>query len=93
MRDKVLVSVLLPATDKHYELRVPYDLTVEQAAGLISRVLASSEPARYCAQDGADLMLVGQGVAGSGDQLNPNETFRALVEQGVLGDGSALALV
>lgn len=93
MRDKVLLQALLPATQERYEFRVPFDLTVEQAAGLMARILTSREQARFASSDGMDLMLVGEDVAGAGNQLNPNETLRALVEQGVLGDGSEVALV
>lgn len=94
MKGKVLVSVKLAATGKSYEFRVPLDSTVESAATLMSRMLASREPARYEHTGAVDLMLLdGAGGAAAGDALNPNETFRALVEQGVLGDGSALAIV
>lgn len=93
MKDKVLLDVLLPATGKTYEFRVPFDLTVEQASGLMAQIIAQREPARYAAPRGCDLMILAQDSASSGNQLNPNESFRALVEQGVLGDGSSVALV
>lgn len=95
MKDKVLLDVLLPATQKTYEFRIPFDLTVDQASQLMARILATREPVRYEADGNADLML--RGVAGtnvsSGEMLNPNETFRALVEQGVLVDGAPVVLV
>lgn len=91
MKDKVLLNVLLPATRETYEFRVPLDMTVETACGLMSKMLAAKEPARYEATGDADLMLCGD-VEGSGGELNPNETFRALVEAGVLVDGSPVAL-
>lgn len=92
MKDKVLLSVFLPATRESYEFRVPYDMTVETACKLMSKMLATKEPARYEATAGADLMLCGD-VPGAGEELNPNETFRALVEEGVLVDGSPVALI
>lgn len=91
MKDKVLLEVLLPATQTEYEFRVPFDLTVDEAAGLMARVLAQREALRYEVADGVDLMLCGEG-AGAGDALNPNETIRALVERGVLSDGCKVAL-
>lgn len=91
MKDKVLLNVLLPATGRSYEFRVPFDLTVDEASQLMARILASQESERYAADGTADLMVVGN-VPAAGEQLNPNETFRALVEQGALVDGSAVAL-
>lgn len=93
MRDKVLLNVALPATAKTYEFRVPLDLNVEDASGLMADVLARREPARFEApRGGSDLMLCDEGGM-AGDTLNPNETVRALVEQGVLYDGAPVALV
>lgn len=91
MKDKVLLEVLLPATQVVYEFRIPFDLTVNEASALMSRVLAQREPLRYEITGGVDLMLRGEGV-GAGDALNPNETIRALVERGVLSDGCRVAL-
>lgn len=92
MKDKVLLEVLLPATGSVYEFRVPYDLTVETAARLMARVLASREPAQYEASDEVDLMLRASAGAHEGEELNPNETIRALVAQGMLVDGTPVAL-
>lgn len=93
MKDKVMLEVLLPATGREYELRVPYDMSVDQACDLMANVLARREPARFKAPEGgSDLMLRGN-VQGAGNTLNPNESVRALVEQGVLEDGSPVALV
>ena len=93
MRDKVLLEVTLPATARAYEFRVPLDLSVEDASGLMADVLARREPARFEApQGGSDLMLRGEGAM-AGDALNPNESVRALVERGVLYDGAPVALV
>lgn len=93
MRDKVLLEVLLPATGAVYEFRVPYDMTVDEACGLMSGVLARREAAHYEAPPGGcDLMLRG-GVEGAGDLLSPNELIRVLVDRGVLSDGVPVALV
>ena len=92
MKDKVLLEVLLPATGDVNEFRVPFDLTVEMAARLMARVLASRGPARYEASDEVDLMLRAGAGAHEGEELNPNETIRALVNQGVLVDGTPVAL-
>lgn len=93
MKDKVLLDVLLPATGRRYEFRIPFDSTVDEASQLMARILSTREPARYEADGNADLMLCPlPGAAGAGEELNPNETFRALVEQGVLVDGSRVAL-
>lgn len=91
MKDKVLLEVLLPATQTEYEFRVPFDLTIDEASALMARVLAQRESLRYEIAGGVDLMLRGEGV-GAGDALNPNETVRALVERGVLSDGCRVAL-
>lgn len=92
MTDKVLLSVTLPATGRSYEFRVPLCLTVEVAARLMSGILATTESALYEASDDVDLMYLDE-LPVRGGQLNPNETIRALVEQGALVDGSHLALV
>lgn len=92
MTGKLLLSVKLPAADRAFEVRVPLDMTVDEAAKLISSLLARREPACYEATPGADLMLCAPFSPAPGEELNPNETFRALVEQGMLVDGSAVAL-
>lgn len=90
MKDKVRVMVLLPATRGRYEFRMPFDMTVEQGARLVSRILAAREPMRYEASDDVDLMLL-EGT-GAGELLNPRETFRGLVLAGTLVEGSAVML-
>lgn len=91
MRNKVLLNVVLPATQQSYEFRMPLDLRVEEGARLASRILASREPVRYAASDEADLMaLEGEGM---GDILSPGEAFRCYVSAGRLVDGSLVALV
>ncbi len=91
MRNKVLLNVFLPATQRSYEFRVPLDLTIEEGATLMSRILASREQVRYEASSEVDLMpLSGEGC---GAILNPNETFKFYVSHGQLVDGSSAALV
>lgn len=92
MKGKILLSVKLPATQGEYEFRVPLDSTEDEGAQLMAQVLSQREAAFYEYTGGVDLMVLAQGE-GAGGQLNPNETFRALVEQGVLVDGSPVALV
>ena len=65
MRGKVLLSVRLAALERPFEFRVPLDMTVEQAARLMSQMAAQMEPARYEASDEVDLMLCdGPGAGG-----------------------------
>ena len=90
MRDKVLLEVLLPATGRRYEFRMPFDITVEEGARLVSRILSAREPLRYEQSAEVDLMLMDG--ASAGRLLNPKETFRGLVLGDVLVDGSAVML-
>lgn len=92
MNDKVLLNVFLPATQRSYEFRVPYDMTVDESVDLIGNILASREPARYTNNGEADLILMDQGELGVGVTLNPNETLRALVEQQTLFNGSRVII-
>lgn len=91
MSDKILLSVLLPATGREYEFLVPETMTVDAAVGLISRMLAARESAYYRDDGDADLMLCGDVAAGH--ELNPKETLASLRSQGVLSDGERVALV
>lgn len=99
MKDKILLNVVLPATQRAYEFRIPFDLTVDQAAQLMARILAAREPVMFEADGNADLMLCSVSAAGraagmsEGEMLNPNETFRALAERDVLVNGSRVAIV
>lgn len=47
MNDKILVNVLLPATGKTYDLWVPSDMTIHDAASLITTILESREQDRF----------------------------------------------
>ena len=91
MKNKVLLNVVLPATRRSYEFRVPLDLTIEEGARLMSRILATREQVRYDATEDVDLMLLSG--AGEGAILNPKETFKFYVSQGQMMDGSPAALV
>ena len=90
MRNKVLLRVFLPATQKSYEFRVPLDLQVEDGARLISRILSSRDPVRYEASEDVDLMMLDGDEAGA--ILSPRETFKWYVQHEWLVDGSHLAL-
>ena len=91
MKNKVLLNVTLPATQRTYEFRVPLDMTVEEGARLLSRILASREQVRYAATDDVDLMLLAG--EGAGAILNPKETFKFYVSHGQMMDGSPAVLV
>lgn len=91
MKNKVLLNVNLPATQRSYEFRVPLDLTVEEGARLMSRILATRDQVRYAASDEVDLMLLSG--KGTGAILNPKATFKFYVSQGQMMDGSPVALV
>ena len=91
MRNKILLNVFLPATQKAYEFRVPLDLTVEEGSRLISRILNARETVRYASSDDVDLMMLEGENAGA--VLSPLETFKWYVEHNQIVDGSALALM
>ena len=69
MKNKVLLNVTLPATQRTYEFRVPLDLTIEEGTRLMSRILATRDQVRYAASDDVDLMLLSG--EGTGAILNP----------------------
>lgn len=91
MKDKLLLGVRLPATLERYKFRMPYDLTVEEGSRLAARLLAAREPARYVASPEVEMMYL-EG-ASAGVIINPKETFRSLVLQGLLVEGSEVMLV
>ena len=91
MKNKELLNVTLPATQQTYEFRVPVDLTVEEGARLMSRILATRDQVRYAASDEVDLMLLSGD--GAGAILNPKETFKFYVGHGQMMDGSPVVLV
>ena len=91
MKNKVLLNVSLPATQRTYEFRVPLDLSIEEGCRLMSRILATRDQVRYAASDDVDLMLLAG--EGEGAILNPKETFKFYVSQGQMMDGSPVVLV
>jgi hypothetical protein len=93
MTGKVMLGVQLPSGTGRFEVRVPLDMTVDEAASLISQLLSSQMHGLYEPRSDAGLMVCDAGRAMPGEQLNPNETLFALVEQGVLVEGSWVAIV
>ena len=91
MKNKVLLNVTLSATQRTYEFRVPLDLTIEEGARLMSRILVTRDQVRYAVSDEVDLMLLSG--EGTGAILNPKETFKFYVSHGQMMDGSPAALV
>jgi hypothetical protein len=91
MREKIYVRVRLPATQCFYEFRIPHDLDVMTVARLMSRLLSTKEGPRYRFDEKAMLMLLDGRRAG--DLLKGTETIGHLVFEGILTDGTSLALV
>lgn len=91
MREKVMVRVRLPATQRTYEFRVPFDLNVRSSAELMARLLSTREGVRFIPDVSAHLMLLDGKDAGA--LLEGNRSIRGLVLEGVLVNGSELALV
>lgn len=93
MKEKIELQVVLAPTHAAYTFRVPLDLTVAEAATLVSRLLERQQPALWRATGKEDLMLCDLGAEDAGELLNPNETIRALSAFGVLANGTRVALV
>ena len=91
LNDKMLISVRLPATLQNYEFLMPLDLTVEEGARLVAHILAARESACYEASPDVDLMRLDGAAIGS--VINPKETFRNLLLEQALVNGSTLMLV
>ena len=66
--DKVLFDILLPATGRTYEIWIPKDLTVFEAAQLASRLLAEQESRFFMPNRETALF-----DRPSGDELDVNE--------------------
>lgn len=92
MRDRVELRVLLAPTHSERTFWVPLDLSVVQAAALISRLFERDEPALWRATGGEDLMPCDAGGAPAGELLNPNESLRALKASGAPADGFLVSL-
>ena len=91
MRDKLLLKVMLPANRRTYEFQVPLDLSIGQAAQIISRILAAQDRARYRAGEACDLMCAEGREAGT--LLGRELTLRELSVDDRLVDGSLLVLM
>jgi len=91
MKDKLFLRVKLPATLEFYEFRMPYDMSVEEGVQLTARILAARESTRYEVAADAEFMYL-EG-ASAGVIINPKETFRSLLLQGRLVEGSEVMLV
>lgn len=83
MNDKILVNVLLPATGKTYDLWVPGDMTIHDAAPLITAILESREQGRFIATP-ENTLFSGE----TGEMIDPCLT----VGQAGLVCGSRLAI-
>lgn len=93
MRNKVELRVIFAPTHEEHVVWVPLDLTVSQAAALVSRLLERREPVLWQATGGEDLMLCEHGSEFNGELLNPNETIRALKANQTIANGTRVALV
>ncbi len=91
MRDKILVEVMLPATQGRYEFYVPVGLTVYQGAQIISRMLEARVRPCYTHSDSCELMLL-EGTD-AGELLDREATFGCLAAQDRLVPGMKLALL
>lgn len=84
MNDKVLVSVMLPATQKSYDLWVPLESSVHDACALVADILESREADRFSATSSSALML-----RDTGEMVDPN----CLVESAGWVNGTRLVLI
>lgn len=91
MNEYIILNVLLPATGKSYEFRVPEESTVEESIRLISTILASVESEFYEDSQESDLVIRQPGDT-QGVMFNPKESYRNLVKQGLLTTGARLML-
>lgn len=91
MTGKVLLLVRLPSTGRTYEMRVSWDLTVCQATGLVSSILADRERGRHLPRSDEAFMLIEGEEAGM--LLDGDALIRDFVSDGTIADGSAVALV
>ena len=67
--DKILFDVLLPATERRYDLWVPCDLPMQSVSELVASALQIAEPDFYRATPDAALMLLS-----TGEIQNPSVT-------------------
>lgn len=83
-RNKLLVSVMLPATRKTYDFWVPSDMSIRDAGQLIASILETRERDRFSATPGNALMS-----GETGNLIDP----RCTVGEAGLVNGSRLVLV
>lgn len=84
MQNKILLNVMLPATQIVYDFWVPVDMTIHDATQLIGGLLESREGDRFSVSETTALM-----ARETGDLLDHNQTLKAL---GFV-DGMQLVLV
>lgn len=73
MKNKILLSVKLPATRDVYDFWVPADMTLHDATVLIGELLEAREGDRFSASETTALM-----AQESGDLLDHNLTLESL---------------
>lgn len=62
MTDKVLYSILLPASNNTFELWIPNELTVNEATQLAARILEEQESREFKTDRSTALYLKSSGV-------------------------------
>ncbi len=92
MQDKIELWVTCAPTGELHNFWVPLDLSVSQAAVLMSRLVEQRHPALWQASGQEDLMLCDPFGSSDGELLNPNETLRALRANGTVANGTHVAL-
>lgn len=81
---KILLNVLLPATQRTYDVWVPATMTVHDASGFVAGILESRESDRFSATPG-NVFMDGE----TGDLLDP----RCVMGETGLVNGSRIVLV
>ena len=69
--ERVIASVYLPAAEKTYDVRLPWDLNAGKAAELVSQALAELSDGAYLRSRAAVLIW-----RETGQLLNPRQTLR-----------------
>ncbi|WP_449316124.1 EsaB/YukD family protein [Rubneribacter sp.] len=84
MNEKVIVSVMLPASRNIYDFRIPKSMRVREASRLVAELLESRERSLFAASPDNALM-----EHDSGELLDPDST----IGRAGLTNGSRLVLV
>ena len=92
MEEKIIVNIFVPGLGEEMEFRIPIHFTVEQGISLVTTLITNLNTGLYEANQEADLMLRGN-VPGSGQLLNPNETFANLRANNTIASGVLLVLM